>query len=147
LAEHVRAKARSVFAHRGKYGKRTTSATPTERPWLSIVRENRRVYSINREHPAVQAVIRAFPDKSPELTALLRLLEETVPVEQIWLDTAEQSRDHSAPYAGVEFSIIKADMRRVVEFLVKTGINRKTAIERLRSIEPFDRYPKLINDL
>ena len=38
-------------------------------------------------------------------------------------------------------------MRRVVEFFVKTGINRKTAIERLRSIEPFDRYPKLINEL
>jgi hypothetical protein len=147
LAEHVRAKARSVFAHRGKYGKRSATAAPTERPWLSSVREHRRIYSINREHPAVQAVVRSFPDKAPELNALLRLLEETVPVEQIWLDTAEQSRDHAAPYAGVEFSIIKADMRRVVEFLVKSGINRKTAIERLRSVEPFDRYPKLINEL
>ncbi|MCX7009908.1 MAG: ATP-binding protein [Kiritimatiellaeota bacterium] len=147
LAEHVRAKARSVFVHRGKYGKRTATVTPTERPWLSTVRENRRVYSINREHPAVQAVIRAFPDKATELAALLRLLEETVPVEQIWLDTAEQSRDHAAPYVGVEFSIIKADMRRVVEFLIKTGINRKTAIERLRSVEPFDRYPHFINEL
>jgi hypothetical protein len=147
LAELVREKARSVFAHRGKYGKRTASVTPTERPWLSAVRENRRVYLINREHPAVQAVIRALPDKAPEFAAVLRLLEETVPVEQIWLDTAEQSRDHAAPYAGVELSIIKADMRRVVEFFVKTGINRKTAIERLRSIEPFDRYPKLINEL
>lgn len=147
LAEHVREKARSVFAHRGKYGKRTASVTPTERPWLSTVRENRRVYSINREHPAVKAVTRAFPDNATELTALLRLLEETVPVEQIWLDTAEQARDHAAPYAGVEFSIIKDDMRRVVEFLVKTGINHQTAIQRLRSIEPFDRYPKLINEL
>lgn len=147
LAENVRTKARSVFAHRGKYGKRMATVTPTERPWLSTVRESRRVYSINREHPAVQAVTRAFPDKATELTALLRLLEETVPVEQIWLDTAEQSRDHAAPYAGVDFSIIKADMRRVVEFLVSTGINRTTAIERLRSVEPFDRYPKLINEL
>jgi hypothetical protein len=147
LAEHVRAKARSVFVHRGKYGRRTVPATNTERPWISSVRENRRVYSINRDHPAVQAVLRSFPDKSSEVTALLRLLEETVPVEQIWLDTAEQSRDHAAPYAGIELAIIKADMRRVVEFFVKTGINRNTAIERLRSIEPFDRYSKLINEL
>jgi hypothetical protein len=147
LAEHVRAKARSVFAHRGKYGRRTAPATTTERPWLSVVRENRRTYSINREHTAVQALIRAFPGKSPEVAALLRLLEETVPVEQIWLDTAERSHDHAAPYFGIEFSVIKADMRRVVEFLVKTGINHQTAIERLRSIEPFDRYPKLINEL
>lgn len=147
LAEHVRAKARSVFAHRGKYGRRAATPTPTERPWLSTVRENRRVYTINRDHPAIQAVLRAYPDKTPELAALLRLLEETVPVEQIWLDSAEQAHDHAPPYAGVEFSVIKADMRRVVEFLVKTGINRKTAIERLRSVEPFDRYPKLINEL
>src|SRR5581483_2656578 len=42
LAEHVRATARSVFAHRGKYGRRTATATPTERPWSSLVRENRR---------------------------------------------------------------------------------------------------------
>lgn len=147
LAEHVRVKARNVFAHRGKYGNRTARVMPTERPWLSTVRENRRVYSINHEHPAVQAVVRAFPDKATELTALLRLLEETVPVEQIWLDTAEQTRDHAAPYVGIEFSIIKADMRRVVEYFVKSGINRTTAIERLRSIEPFDRYLKLINEL
>ena len=147
LAESVRSTARSVFAHRGKYGRRLPNATATERPWQSIIRENHRVYSVNRNHPAVKAVLSAFPGKSPELDAMLRLLEETVPVEQIWLDTAEQSRDHAAPYAGVEFSIIKADMRRVVEFLVKTGINRKTAIERLRSLDPFDRYPKQINEL
>jgi len=147
LTEHVRATARSVFAHRGKYGRRTATETSTERPWFSLVRENRRVYSINRDHPAIQAVLRLFPDKSPEIVALLRVLEETVPVEQIWLDTAEQSRDHAPPYVGIEFSVIKTDMRRVVEFLVKSGINRKTAIERLRTIEPFDRYAKLIDEL
>lgn len=54
-----------------------------------MVREHHRVYSINRNHSAVRAVTRAYPDKSPELTALLRLFEETVPAEQIWLDTAE----------------------------------------------------------
>lgn len=66
-------------------------------------------------------------------------ISQTVPVEQIWLDTAEQARDHAAPYAAVELSIIKVDMRRVVEFFVKTGSNRKTAIERLCSIEPISR--------
>jgi hypothetical protein len=147
LAEHVRTIARSVFAHRGKYGKRAASPTPSERPWVSITRENRRIYSVNRTHPAVQAALSTFPRHSPEIEALLRLVEETVPVEQIWLDSAEQSRDQAAPYDGIEFSVIKADMRRVVEFYVKTGINPKTAVERLRSIEPFDRYPKLINEL
>lgn len=65
LAERVRATARSVFAHRGKYGKRSATPTPSERPWLSVTRENRRVYSVNRAHPAVQAVLSAFPGNSP----------------------------------------------------------------------------------
>jgi hypothetical protein len=147
LAETVRAKARSVFAHRGKYGRRAATPNATERPWLSSIRENRRVYTINRSHPAIQRVLHLFGEKSSEIDALLRLLEETVPVEQIWLDTAEQSRDHAPPYDGIDFAVIKADMRRVVEFSVSAGINRATAIERLRSVEPFDRYQKLINEL
>jgi hypothetical protein len=147
LADRVRATARSVFAHRGKYGRRQAATAPVDRPWLSVVRENRRVYSINRTHPAVQAVLRAFSEKSPELDALLRLLEETVPVEQIWLDTAEQLVDHAAPYDGIALAVIKADMRRVVDHFVQTGINRKTAVERLRSVAPFDQYPKLIDEL
>ena len=147
LADNVRTKARSVFAHRGNYGKRNAPLATTVRPWLSIVRQNRRVYSINREHPSIQAAVRAFPEKSSELNALLRLLEETVPIEQIWLDSAEQSRDHGAPYVGLEFSTIKADMYRVIQFLEKNGINRTTAIERLKTIDPFDRYPDLIREI
>jgi len=147
LAEGVRATARSVFAHRGKYGRRVSPQQATERPWMSKIRENRRVYAINRGHPAVMAVLATFPDGSKDLEALLRLLEETVPVEQIWLDAAEQSRDQAGPYDGLELAVIKADMRRVIDFFKTTGINRATAIERIRSIEPFDRYPGLINEL
>jgi hypothetical protein len=147
LAEAVRTSARSVFAHRGKYGKRVALPIMTERPWVSKIRATGRVYSINRDHPVVQAILGQFPKKTSELEALLRLLEETVPVEQIWLDAAEQTQDHAAPYSGLELSIIRSDMRRVLEFLLKTGINRATALERLRSIEPFDRYKALINEL
>jgi hypothetical protein len=147
LADAVRTTARSVFAHRGKYGKRLAVPMVTERPWVSTVRASGRAYSINRNHPLVQAVLKQYPDKSPELDALLRLLEETVPVEQIWLDAAEQTQDHAAPYSGLDLSIIRSDMRRVLEFLLQTGINRATALERLRSIEPFDRYKALINEL
>jgi hypothetical protein len=147
LAELVRVTARGVFAHRGKYGRRPATAEPSERPWLSVVREKRRAYSINRKHAAIEAILRKFPDKSPELEALLRLLEETVPVEQIWLDAAEQSRDHAAPYVGIDLSVIRSDMRRVLEYLMGTGINRTTALERLRTMSPFDRYSNLLNEL
>lgn len=147
LAENVRAKARSVFAHRGKYGKRSTPSEQPERPWKSVIRDNRRVYCVNRDHPAVRAVLAAFPHRQPELETLVRLLEETVPVEQIWLDTAEQQTEHSAPYASVDSALLKADMRRVVDFLCGSGMPREKAIKTLHSMEPFDRYPRLIKDI
>lgn len=147
LAEKVRSRAREVFAHRGKYGTRSAPATQSERPWIPKVRENRRIYAINRTHPAVQALISAFPEKEPALNSLLRLLEETVPVQQIWLDSAEQRMDHALPYSGVDFAEIKSDMRKVLDFLKKAGINQETAIQQLRGMDPFDRYPKLVDEL
>lgn len=148
LAEAVRAKARSVFAHRGRAGgPRISPAGEIERPWISTIRDNRRVYSINRDHPLVKAATAAYLVNSGHLMSLLRLLEETVPVQQIWLDTAEQTKDHAGAYFGLELSIIKADMRRTLEFLTRSGLDRATALARLRRIEPFDRYPELINDL
>lgn len=147
LADAMRVRARSVFVHRGKFGRRPAAPTETERPWLSKVREGRRVYSINRSHPAVLALLQTWPEEAPGLEAVLRLLEETVPVEQIWLDTAEQACDHAAPYSGVELTVIKSDMRRILDFLIQGGINHQTAIERLMTIEPFDRYRNLIHEL
>jgi hypothetical protein len=147
LADNVRAQARSVFAHRGKYGKRTIPEKQPERPWKSVTRDNRRVYSVNRDHPAVRVVLSAFPNRQPELEALIRVLEETVPVEQIWLDVAEQQNEHAAPYASVDTALLKADMRRVVDFLCNSGMTREKAIQTLHSMEPFDRYPRFIKEL
>jgi Histidine kinase-, DNA gyrase B-, and HSP90-like ATPase len=147
LAEHVRQRARGVFVHRGRYGTRIATEKTVERAWKSSVRENRRIYSINREHPFVAGLIKAHSDIEPELEMLFRVLEETVPIQQIWLDSAEQTHDHAAPYQGLEFSTIKADMNRVLNLYRKSGINIETAKERLRTMEPFDRYSKLINEL
>ena len=77
----------------------------------------------------------------------MRLLEETVPVQQIWLDSAEQIKDPSRPYEHVDLNVLRSDMRRTLEFLVASGINRATAIERIRNMEPFIDYPKLVSEL
>jgi hypothetical protein len=95
----------------------------------------------------VSGVIERSAQTAPEVEALLRVLEETVPVQQIWLDTAEQTHDHALPYDGVDYQVLRADMRRVFEVLTKSGINAQTAKERMRSIEPFNRYPNVIKEL
>jgi len=147
LGGEVRRMAREVFAHRGRYGPRAPAPQEIERPWISRLRNGHRVYLVNRFHPMVSGVIQRSAQTAPEVEALLRVLEETVPVQQIWLDTAEQTHDHALPYDGVDYQVLRADMRRVFEVLTKSGINAQTAKERMRSIEPFNRYPNLIKEL
>lgn len=147
LAAEIRRMAREVFAHRGRYGPRAPAPQQIERPWVSQIRNGRRVYSVNRAHPMVSGVIQRRGKDVSEVEALLRLLEETIPVQQIWLDTAEQTYDHAVPYDGVEYAVLRSDMRRLFELLIESGINPQTARERMRSMEPFNRYPNFINEL
>ena len=147
LAENIRQRARSVFVHRGRYGTRTPPVDQYERPWETTTRNGKRIYQINRSHPAVKLALQAAGKQAPEIDALLRILEETVPVQQIWLDIAEQKVDAAKPYDDVEYSLLRADIARVHDFLVKSGINRVTAKSQLQNIEPYNRYPNLIAEL
>jgi hypothetical protein len=147
LGGEVRRMAREVFAHRGRYGPRAPAPQEIERPWISRLRDGHRVYSVNRSHPLVSAIIKRNGQAAEEIETLLRVLEETVPIQQIWLDSAEQTYDPAVPYDGVDYAVLRADMRRLFEMLTKSGINAQTARERIRSIEPFNRYPNLIKEL
>jgi hypothetical protein len=147
LAENIRGRARSVFVHRGRYGTRIPPVDQLERPWETTTRNGKRVYRINRTHPAVKLALQSAGKNAPEMDALLRVLEETVPVQQIWLDVAEQATDTAKPYDGVEYSVLRSDIRRAYDFLVRSGINNMTAKAHLQNIEPYNRYPQLITEL
>ena len=49
LCETIRNQARSVFAHRGRYGTRPPPSKELVRPWVSTEKGGRRVYQVNRE--------------------------------------------------------------------------------------------------
>lgn len=147
LAAKIRMQARTIFAHRGQYGPRSPVPAKLERPWQTVQRGGKRYYAINREHPLVKGMIASCVREAPQLDTLLRLLEETVPVEQIWLDTAEQSSDRGAPYEDVDFSVLRSDLRKTFDLLRRSGVDAETARQRLVSIEPFNRYPALIKEL
>ncbi len=49
-------------------------------------------YQISLQHPVISNVLSLAGELSPQIQAMLRLIEETVPVQQIWLDTAETKR-------------------------------------------------------
>ncbi len=148
LAEKIRNDAKKVFTHRGEYGTRSTNtATIIERPWDSKERNGHIVYKINRNHPLIKYVIARLGPLVSDLDSLLRLIEETVPVQRIWLDSAESDFDHAIPYEGLDENIILGDLRKAKEMLSKTTSDPNTVRAYLSATEPFNRYPELIEKI
>jgi len=101
LAQTVRKRAREVFAHRARHGPRPAAKREIARPWKSVTKAGGRAYRIDRKHEFIRAVHELVASEAQdELEAVLRILEETVPVEQIWLDRAEHPEDSITPFAG-----------------------------------------------
>ena len=138
LAQKVRQDARGVFAHRGRYGKRTKKRDYA-RPWKPRKRAGRMVYSIDREHPLVAAVLSAADTSlSKPLDAMLRIIEETVPIEQIWLDAAEHPDDAAAPFHGTTSKARRSVLVTFYETIRRIrGTSHLETIELLQNCEEF----------
>jgi hypothetical protein len=145
LAEQVRRDARQVFVHRGARGGRQVAPAPVmTRPWLSESPTGKTHYRINRNHPVIAEVIAQLGPLSNKLNPLFRLLEETVPVQRIWLDVAESADTISSPYSEAADEAIISDLRIACAHLKRTLKKREANRISLMGIEPFGDYPDLI---
>lgn len=146
LADEVRKDARQVFAHRGQYGPRPEGPEAiVERPWISSVRSGRTVYLINRDHPVIAESLRRLSVLADHVKPMLRLIEETVPVEKIWLDTAESPDGHALPYEGQDETTVLSDIRIACDFLAESLKTPEALRAYLLATEPFRRYPGLVD--
>lgn len=89
IAARAREQAREVFAWRGRGPRRTRQTTETARVWLGHQNTTGTRYKINRDHPAVVGFKSRTDNESKLLDALLTIIERSVPIERIWLDTSE----------------------------------------------------------
>lgn len=147
LAERVRADARRVFLHRGSYGPRAP-APNLQRAWTAVERRDGMAYRIDRAHPAVARVLAESCGSTEAVEAMLRVIEETVPVHRIWIETAE--REGLAPTG---FSATPpTEVRSVAEalfsdFTTRMGLSDDSARTLLMRTEPFNSFPDLVASL
>lgn len=150
LAENTRVKARKVFAFRGS-PMPGPGGIPIEQAWcVEHLRSGVR-YRIDEGHPAVAAVIDACSDRKDLVRAMLRVVEETVPVQRIWLDTAENKDTPRTGFSG-EPEAAPDGVRTVLLTLFRDMVGRRgmppeAAVRALSSTEPFQNYPKLVAEL
>ena len=120
-AGHVRKEARDVFSHRGNYGQRIAQ-TEVARLWKPGIRAGTQIYKIDRKSELIKGILQHADTLKPDIESMLRLLEETVPVQQIWLDMAEHSDRSNEPMGGLS--------EKQVMDLVGTTLNALTGTDR-----------------
>ena len=147
LAEHVRDKARQVFAHRGSYGPRVP--TPDlQRAWRVLQRKDSIAYLVDRSHPLVKQVLDQAGPLKEAVVVMLRLLEETMPIQRVWIDAVEKGEIHQGAFEGSPSADIQAVLDVLYRHLVETvGLDRPAARSQLLKTEPFHNYPELIEAL
>ena len=147
LAENTRDRARKVFAFRGSPALGLGGAQIDHAWRVEHLRSGIR-YRISEEHPAITAVIEACGDRKDLVRAMLRVIEETVPVQRIWLDTAENK---DTPITGFDgepnAAVLEVASILFNDLVERKGLSIEDAQKSMLRTEPFQKYPSLIERL
>ncbi|MEU2875102.1 ATP-binding protein [Streptomyces sp. NPDC007070] len=139
IARQARTRAAEVLRHRGQVAART-HGDPLVYVWNVRRADGRLTCRINRSHPLVQATLRQGGANPADVRALIRLLEETVPVATLRVMHETDTSDDPDPFGGAGPADETATevAQRIYESLVSGGRSPAAARERLRTMSPFD---------
>lgn len=144
LADDTRERARRVFAYRGTPAPGPGKAA-IEQAWRADHSRSGIRYRIEEQHPAVAAVLDSAGLQLSLVKAMLRVIEETVPVQRVWLDTAENRETPRTGFAGEPQENVSAVLITLFSDMVgRRGMSAAAAKRALLSTEPFQNYPGLV---
>lgn len=143
IADVTRRRASEVYRHRGKVMARK-SAQDFVFVWQQVKRRGKFFYRVNREHPLVREALNAG---RKDVESLLRMIEETVPVPLLAITNSEHPDKHGLPFEDASAKEIASLLQKVYDAMRESKIPGSTAMERLRVMEPFDRFPELVESL
>jgi hypothetical protein len=142
IAERARAEAKGVFTFRG--AKLTPHrAMPRMLLWEPQAKHDKMSYRVNREHPLVRGAVANAGDQSA-LNALLRMLEETIPLQHISIESAERPDVHPMPFEGASEKQIRDVIVQTYEVLRSAGHSATEAKAKLQTLWPFELFPSLV---
>jgi hypothetical protein len=147
LAEDTRDRARRVFAHRGATTRSSTGASVIQ-AWRAERFEGGLRYRIDLNHPVISEMLSESGDMAERIRAMLRVIEETVPVQRIWLDTSEQRETPRTGFSGAPAGDVNAVLSVLYRnMVVRKGLSCAEARNALKQMEPFSSYPDLVDAL
>lgn len=147
LAEDTRERARRVFAHRG-HAVRVPTDGSLMLAWRAEHFGGGLRYRIDQDHPAVKAVLEDAGNLLPAVQTMLSIIEETVPVQRIWLDTAEGKEVPRTCFSGGSSEKVMAVLQVMYRNLIdRKHLSSSDARQQLLRTEPFQDYPQLVASL
>jgi len=137
IGERARETAAAVLTHRGRVTARERGADFIY-AW-TVHRSNGQVTCrVNRKHPLVRQVLRGGTDESADAAALIKLLEETVPVAALRVMHQAETIDDPEPFTGTADGETAEVAERIQAALITQGCTPHEARRRIRLMPPFD---------
>ena len=102
------------------------------------------VYEINREHPLVQQIKARSPETSTALESLLKNIEQSLPLNQLYLDMTgdEKVTNNDA----IDPASIESSLQLLLQ-MENTHNERLAMLERMKHISPFAEFPEIVKKL
>lgn len=146
VAKLTRNRSTEIYRHRGKIITQENSGKYIF-PWNKKIRNGKVFYSINQEHPLSREVLNLPENYQPAIRALLRLLEETVPVQQIWIDNSTEPDKQLQPFDSTPTEEVIEVMLQIYSSLRKSGMTQEEARNRILTVDPFQNFESLVKTL
>lgn len=144
IGEDARRRAAAVLSHRGRIATHRHGAEFIY-AWKVEQHNGQVTCKVNRKHPLVQQVLSASPREAATAKALIRLLEETVPITALrFIHEAETVDDAPEPFSGPT-GTANDDATAVAEQIravyLAQGATEHEARIRIKMMPPFDQLP------
>jgi hypothetical protein len=142
IARATRDRAQEVYRHRGR---KIVALSPKDHSsvWEGKVMRSRTLFRINREHPIVRSLI-ADRDAGRAVEALLRLIEETIPLDSIYIKHAEAPDSQPVPFEDTKDKHFLEMLSELYLGMIAAGRSHSEAIATLSALRPAKARPHLI---
>jgi len=133
----ARRSAASVLTQRGRVTARAQGADFVY-AWTVHRSAGQVTCRVNRQHPLVRQALRGGTEESADAAALIRLLEETVPVAALRVMHQADTVDDPEPFTGTGDEDAVRVAERIQAALIAQGCTPREARRRIRLMPPFD---------
>ncbi|MDD1419767.1 ATP-binding protein [Dolichospermum sp. ST_sed1] len=142
IARLTRERAQEVYRHRGRQILAVASHDHSS-VWEGRLMRGRTIFRVNREHPVVQALT-ANDDGGRAVEALLKLVEQTLPLASIYIRHAEAPEEQPAPFDDTKDKQFGEMLSDLYLGVLASGRSHQQAIASLSALSASKKRPHLI---